>query len=118
MPEQKALYKYDWDFGRMGKLSGLFLALPSQVKAAVGQTFDFGEALGKHSEITGEIESDDLKLVSDDPADVAVIERLFSKDNICGHNPLKCLQGEHKCPTCGEVYDLQEDATLCYADES
>lgn len=113
MSEQKGLYKYKWDFGRMGRLEGLFLALPSEVQSAIGKEFDFGEALGKHSEIEGEIEPDDLKLVTDDPGDVAVIERLFGQDNICGRNPLKCLVGAYECPTCGERHDSGDDASLC-----
>jgi hypothetical protein len=30
--EQKAHYKYDWDFGQLGRLSGMFLPLPAQVE--------------------------------------------------------------------------------------
>lgn len=118
MSETKALYRYDFDFGRMGKLSGLFLAEPSKVKAAIGKTFDFGEALGKHSEIYGTIEGDDLKLVTDNPAEIEVVERLFGKDDICGRNPLKYLRGDYECEGCGCCYDSEEEAENCCQEES
>jgi hypothetical protein len=92
MSEQKALYKYEWDFGRLGTLSRLFLARPSQVAAAIGKSFDFGEVFGKHSRVIGAIGPGDIELVSDDPADIAVIEHLIGKDDISGRNPLKYLQ--------------------------
>lgn len=113
MSEQKALYKYGWDFGRMGTLSGLFLALPSKAEAAIGKTVKFGEVLGKHSEIECEIEPDDLKLVSSNPADIEVFERLFGRDDICGLNPLEYLQGDYECEGCGERHDSQEEADRC-----
>lgn len=117
MNEQKALYKYDWDFGRMGKLSGLFLALPSQVEAAIGKTFYFGEVLGKHSEIAGTIDPGDIELVTVQADDVQIFERLFLKDDISGRNPLKYLRGDYECESCGCWYDSDEEAKRCCQEE-
>jgi hypothetical protein len=86
--EQKAVYKYDWDFGQLGALSGMFLATPARVKAAIGRSFDFGAVFGPRTYATGTIGPRDIELVSDDPADIAVSERLIGKDDICGLNPL------------------------------
>ena len=118
MSEQKGLYKYNWDFGRMGKLGGLFLAPPLEVEAAIGKNFNFGEALGKHSEVKGRIEHGDIELVTIVPADIEVFERLFLKDEICGRNPLKSLVGDYECEGCGADYDSEEEAKRCCQEES
>jgi hypothetical protein len=94
MNEQKALYRYDWDFGQLGRLSGMFLAPPSQVEAAIGKGFDFGTVFGPRTYATGTIGLRDIELVSDDPADIAVLERLIGKDDIYGLNPLKRLEDD------------------------
>lgn len=56
----KSLYKFEWDVGRMGELDGLFVAYDKEVKAAIGKEVYFGEVLGKHSEIYGELEESEL----------------------------------------------------------
>ena len=87
----KGVYKFFWDCGRMGELYGLFLATDEDVKAAIGKRAYFGEVLGKHSEIEGEVEEADITLVSDDPAVVKVIE---DHNLQSGYSPLDYLMDE------------------------
>jgi len=60
------LYKFYWNCGRMGFLDGVFEATEEDVQGIIGKDVDFGEVLGKHSEIHGEMEEDDITLVTDD----------------------------------------------------
>ncbi len=87
------LYGFDWSF-RAGRITGLFLATKEEIESAIGRTVDFGEALGKHSEITGELETGDFEMinVSDD-----FIEEFEGGVGSHGYNPLDYLM----CSDCG-----------------
>lgn len=60
------LYRFHKSCGRMGDLDGLFVAAPSDIAYLQGKELDFGEALGKHSEIYFPFEMDQIEIVSDD----------------------------------------------------
>jgi hypothetical protein len=97
MEEQVNLYDFYWDCGRNGDLEGRFLATQEEVDALIGKEIYFGEVLGKHSEIYGEIEKGDITLVTDNQEFLKEAERL----DIClssGYSPLDYLT----CPNCGE----------------
>jgi len=79
------LYKFYWDCGRQGDVEGLFLADDVEVNAKIGREVYFGEILGKHSEVYGTLEPQDIQLISNDP----VVVKIFQDHNISsGHNPL------------------------------
>ena len=63
---EKNLYRYTWEFGRMGTLHGLFVSDQEAIDGLVGTTLEFGEVLGKHSEVTATVEDDDFEVVSTD----------------------------------------------------
>ena len=86
------LYSFYWDCGRMGSVEGLFLATEKEVKAAIGKEVYFGEILGKHSEIYGTLEADEITLVSDDQEKVEWLSSLFEYTCISGYNPLEYIQ--------------------------
>lgn len=87
----RKLYKFHWDCGRMGDLVGVFAAEEAAVRAAVGREVYFGEVLGKHSEIYGDVTEDDFEVLTDDQAfiDQAIAYGLLPT----GHNPLDRLRG-------------------------
>lgn len=60
------LYKFSANFGRMGKLSGIFVQDEDLVSALMGKSVYFGEALGKHSEIDCKITTENLTALTDD----------------------------------------------------
>lgn len=82
----KAIYRMNLDFGRMGDLEGTFTATKQQVEKLTDGTLSvyWGEILGKHSEIYGNIESEDIKMLSDNPEVVEVFEKY---DFSSGYNP-------------------------------
>lgn len=84
--KELAVYKLNFDCGRMGNLEGLFVAHKNHVKKLIEDKLDvyFGEVLGKHSEVYGPIEECDIELVSDSPEVVKVVID-HKLEN--GHNP-------------------------------
>lgn len=85
----KTVYGFYADCGRMGSLEGLFVATPEEVENLYGKTIHFGEALGKHSEISLKMDESNFTKRSDDPEKVAWLISIFdSETTLCGYNPL------------------------------
>lgn len=85
----KGLYKFNFDCGRMGELNGIFIADSKDVESVIGKEVYFGEVLGKHSEIYGTIDEGEIKLITDDPEVVSLME----ENNIStGFNPLDYVE--------------------------
>ena len=87
----KALYAFRWDVGRMGDVQGLFIADKEVVDKAIGSEVYFGEILGKHSEVYGELEKRDLTIKTENPELIAWLEIVFDSTNISGYNPLEYI---------------------------
>lgn len=85
---KKGLYKFYWDCGRMGHLDGLFIATKEDIFRLIGSYIYFGEILGKHSEIDGTVEADDIILLTNSEE----VIKVFEDNNISvGYNPLNYL---------------------------
>jgi hypothetical protein len=69
----KKVYKFEKACGRMGALSGLFLAEEAEVARTLGQVVHLGDVLGKHSDINVIVDAGVLKMVSDDPVVIAFV---------------------------------------------
>lgn len=87
------LYSFCWDCGRMGNLDGLFVAEESEVAKILGKDVYFGEVLGKHSEIYGTIDEEDITVVSDDQEKIEWLVGILGT-NISGYNPLSYYEPE------------------------
>lgn len=83
---RKSVWKFHWDRGRSGKLDGLFVADQDAVTNLIGKHVDFGDVLGKHSDIGGTIESKDITEISSDAAFVSQFEELIGS---IGYNPFE-----------------------------
>jgi hypothetical protein len=84
----EALYKFNYD-SIYGTLSGLFIAKKDYVKRLINEKTNvyFGEVLGKHSEIFGSINNNEIEFVTDD----SVVLEIVRKFNLeIGYNPLNC----------------------------
>lgn len=84
----KKLYKFEKDFGRMGEISGVFVAEQDEIDALIGKTVYFGEALGKHSDISVKLTNDHFTVKSEDEEFIEKLCRVFGGSNISGYNPL------------------------------
>ena len=87
----KKLFSFYADCGRQGSLEGLFIATQEEVDKAIGKYMYFGEVLGKHSEVEGELEADEITLVSDDEPKVKWLESILGSC-VSGFNPLEYIQ--------------------------
>lgn len=85
-PEQ-AVYRFDAYFGRMGSLEGLFVSTADEVERTIGKRVDFGECLGKHSEVALVIEPKHIQLVTASPLAVAFVNQHLGGSQ--GHNPVR-----------------------------
>jgi hypothetical protein len=90
---KRALWKFEWHVGRMGTVRGLFVATDEEVEKHIGADVYFGEILGKHSEIYGTIERDDLKRLTDDEAFISKFEEYGCAS---GYNPLEYLREDEE----------------------
>ena len=75
--KNEAVYKLNFDCGRQGKLEGLFIAKKDHAKWLIENEFEvyFGEVLGKHSEVYGSIDENEIAFVSDDLNVIDVIRK-------------------------------------------
>jgi hypothetical protein len=90
---EKYLYKFEWDCGRSGELEGLFIATEPEVSEAIGKQVYFGEVLGKHSEVYGNLEEGDVTKIKVSSSTLAELEEKFGY-TISGYNPLGYLSEE------------------------
>lgn len=80
----KAIYKMTFDCGRMGELTGIFTADSKDIKNLIGKEVYFGEVLGKHSEVYGTIDKNEIKLVTKEKEAIEVFEKYGLES---GYNP-------------------------------
>jgi hypothetical protein len=82
----KAIYKFEINYGRGSRISGIFVADKDQIAERMNCEIAYGEVMGKHSEVVAELDDTCLKMVSENPADIEVFERL---ELTTGINPIE-----------------------------
>lgn len=92
----KKLYEFYWDCGRMGSLTGIFTAEEESLQELIGKYMYFGEVLGKHSEIDGNLSAQDFTVKSEDQDFINKLIEVFGEGTISGTNPF-------------DYYDPEED---------
>lgn len=85
------LYKFYWDCGRMGYLDGLFVATQEEVDEAIGKEIYFGEVLGKHSDIYGILDEEDIEEISIGEDTISKIIEVTGS-TLSGYNPIEYYQ--------------------------
>ena len=83
------LWKFYWYCGRMGELSGVFVATEKEVNAVIGQEIDFGEVLGKHSKIAGPLKPEDVREMAVSYEFIKEFDEVFGS---IGYNPLDYIR--------------------------
>ncbi len=89
----RVLARFYWDCGRMGSLEGLFVTTREALAGAYGQHVEFGEVLGKHSDISGVLEEKDITIVTEDQDFIGKLVEYVGED-VSGYNPLSYLNGD------------------------
>lgn len=88
------IWHYHLDCGRMGYIEGMFVAAEEEIENNVGLIVNFGEALGKHSEITTTFNWDDIEELTDDQD---LIEKCVNANIVPnGYNPLDYIYEEEE----------------------
>lgn len=90
-PEARVLVKFNWDCGRMGSVTGLFVTTVGTLTKSFGKAVYFGEILGKHSEVYGELSESDITVVTDDKDFIEKLVNLLGP-TVSGYNPLSYLE--------------------------
>lgn len=85
---KKAIYKFKFNAGRAGELEGLLISTKEKVDKLIecGIEVDFGEALGKHSEVYGCIDQYELTFETDNEEAVRIVEE---HSLTIGYNPFE-----------------------------
>ena len=82
--KEELLFGFHWDCGRMGSVESKFVATQAAVDAVIGRFLYFGEILGKHSEVSGTLDTKDFTVVS---SDFATVQNFKKTVGSTGHNP-------------------------------
>ncbi len=86
------LYSFYWNCGRVGDVEGVFVSDDETLEKYYGSEVYFGEILGKHSEICGTLDRDDIEVLSDDEEKIEWLVSVTGGDyTISGYNPLSYL---------------------------
>lgn len=122
MMSKNYLWKFHWDCGRSGDLEGLFVATEEEIEKAIGGYAQFGEVLGKHSDIYGTLDREDVEKIDVAPEIIAQLIPHLGYD-WSGFNPLDYIRDTTECQECGEeMYDdewnveyrEEFDKEMCY----
>jgi hypothetical protein len=105
----KALYKIDLHL-HYANATGLFIEDKEKVEWLLETKPEiyFGEISGKHSEVFGALDKDDIQMITDDPDDLKVVERLHLEHGI---NPFWYPTGDYKT-----VMDMYNNLVTCTYD--
>lgn len=90
--KDKILYKFHWDCGRQGAVGGTFVSTKEEISKNIGKQVYFGEILGKYSEIYGDLDEDDLSILTEDQD---FIEKFIELGISSGYNPLEYINDEN-----------------------
>ena len=91
---KKVIVDFGWDCGRMGSVSSTFVCNEDDLNNAIGSDIYFGEILGKHSEVYGTLNQEDVKIVSDDQDFIIKFEKVIGENWSSGYNPLHYINDE------------------------
>lgn len=85
------LVSYYLDAGRMGDLEGLFITTPKRLEQSIGKRVHWGEVLGKHSDVTDNLDENSFEIKSTDQDFIVKLRDLLGY-TISGFNPVDWLE--------------------------
>ena len=93
----KVIARFYWDCGRMGDVDCIFTCDKEVLEKSYGKDVYFGEILGKHSDVYGELNEEDITILSDDQEFIKKFEEILGAGTISGYNPLEYIsEGEEE----------------------
>jgi hypothetical protein len=103
---QRFLWEFYYNYGRIGSVSGLFVASEEEIESSIGEYVRFGEILGKYSDVSLTLDKSNLTKVNLDSETVEKVTDILG-ETWSGRNPLNYI----RCSGCG---CCQED---CYCND-
>jgi len=89
------LVEYFVECGRMGDLNGLFVCTEEEMQQAIGKTVEWGEVLGKHSDIYHVLKPEHFTIKSNDQEFISKLVDLLGY-SISGFNPIDKLSEDEE----------------------
>ena len=80
------LYKFRWLCHSGGSVQGMFVSTENEIYKHLGCDVQFGEILGKHSEVSGTLDLEDLTVISEDQDFIEKFVEVVGSST--GYNPL------------------------------
>ena len=87
------LYRFCWPQRRGGDVEGLFVEDSNVVENAIGSNVYFGEICGKHSDVYGTLDEEDLTVVSEDQEKISWLVDILGR-SISGYNPFDYIEDQ------------------------
>ena len=87
------LYRFCWPQRRGGDVEGLFVEDSDVVENATGSDVYFGEICGKHSDVYGTLDEEDLTVVSEDQEKINWLVDILGR-SISGYNPFDYIEDQ------------------------
>ena len=87
------LYRFCWPQRRGGDVEGLFVEDSDVVENAIGSDVYFGEVCGKHSDVYGTLDEEDLTVVSEDQEKISWLVDILGR-SISGYNPFDYIEDQ------------------------
>ena len=87
------LYRFCWPQRRGGDVEGLFVEDSDVVENAIGSDVYFGEICGKHSDVYGTLDEEDLTVVSEDQEKISWLVDILGR-SISGYNPFDYIEDQ------------------------
>ena len=85
------LYRFCWPQRRGGDVEGLFVEDSDVVENAIGADVYFGEICGKHSDVYGTLDEEDLTVVSEDQEKISWLVDILGR-SVSGYNPFDYIE--------------------------
>lgn len=95
MNDKLLLVQFSWDCGRMGSIEGLFTSTERELKSLYGKEAQFGEVLGKHSDVYGALRDKDFKVISEDSDFISKLEAILGT-SVSGFDPRDYVQEDEE----------------------
>ena len=87
------LYRFCWPQRRGGGVEGLFVEDSDVVENAIGSDVYFGEICGKHSDVYGTLDEEDLTVVSEDQEKINWLVDILGR-SVSGYNPFDYIEDQ------------------------